>query len=356
MKSVVIYQDKIMPYRVGIFNELSKKVSLTVVYYNDKLPSGIEFKTVKTSIKKIRGYTFLGKAFRKEARSADAVILPLTQGMINTRLNLKNKKYIFWGIGVPAAYDCRFDGLGDNDVLAKMSKKANCCLFYSSYPIEKYKRLGFDTSKMFVADNTVVIPKIELSEEKDSILFIGSLYPQKKIDELLKAYNESYKKNSSLPYLTIIGNGSMYSWCEEYCKENSLTDKVKLLGEVHDEEILKEYFAKALMCVSPDQAGLSVLKSMGYGVPYVTHKDAITGGEILNITDGVNGILYETPEELVEIISESGMNKEKFIEYGKKAYDYYWESRRPEVMVKGFTDAVEYVTFSDKNKKGEKQG
>lgn len=343
MKKVVIYQDKIMPYRVGIFNLLSKSVDLTVAHADEKLPEGIEFKTVKTGIKKIRGYTFLGKEFKRLQKESDAVILPLTPGIVDTRLKLKSKKHIFWGIGVPAAYNCRFDSLGDNDTLAKLSRKANCCLFYSDYPIKKYDRLGFDTAKMFVANNTVCIPKIELSESKDSILFVGSLYPQKKIDELLKAYAEVHKENENIPYLTIIGDGSMYDWCKEYCRDNGLDDKVKLLGEIHDEEVLKKHFGKALMCISPDQAGLSVLKSMGYGVPYVCRKDAITGGEIFNIADKENGILYNSPNELREILVEVTNDAHKYIDYGVKAYEYYWANRVPENMVGGFVDAVNYV-------------
>lgn len=346
MYKVVIYQDKIMPYRVEIFNKLAQQVDLTVAYADgDFLPEGIEFKTSKIKIKKFRGYTFLGKDFKKLQKESDAVILPLTQGLVNTILNLKNKKHIFWGIGVPAAYNCRFDSLGDNDTLSKLSKKANCCLFYSSYPKEKYKKLGFKTEKMFVANNTVVIPKIELKKDKKSILFVGSLYPQKKIDELLIAYNEVHKKNADLPDLTIIGNGSMYDWCKDYCKKNGLSEKVKLAGEIHDETILKDYFADALMCVSPDQAGLSVLKSMGYGVPYVTHKNAITGGEIFNILNGENGVLYETEEDLVKIIEEASENRQKYLNFGEKAYEYYWRDRKPEIMVQGFVDAVNFVVL-----------
>lgn len=349
MYKVTIYQDKIMPYRVEIFNALSKQVDLTVVYSEEGLPDGIEFKIEKTSKRKIRGYTFLGKEFKKHQKESDAVILPMTPGIVDSRLKLKSKKHIFWGIGVPAAYNCRFDSLGDNDALAKMSKKANCCLYYSPYPLEKYKRLGFNTEKMFVANNTVAIPKIELHKEKNSILFVGSLYPQKKIDELLMAYNEVHKKNANLPDLTVIGNGSMYEWCKNFCEENGLSEKVKLVGEIHDESILKEYFADALMCVSPDQAGLSVLKSMGYGVPYVTHKNAITGGEIFNITDDENGVLYDSFDELVSIIEEASENKQKYLEFGDKAYEYYWNNRTPEIMVKGFVDAVKFVCEGKKN-------
>lgn len=47
------------------------------------------------------------------------------------------------------------------------------------------------------------------------------------------------------------------------------------MGGVYNDEELVSYFEKAIICIFPDQAGLSVLKSIGYGVPYVMHKDAI---------------------------------------------------------------------------------
>lgn len=98
-----------------------------------------------------------------------------------------------------------------------------------------------------------------------------------------------------------------------------------------------------IVCISPDQAGLSVLKSFGYGVPFVTHRDAITGGERLNIENGVNGVLFDSFDEITEIIKDCAERPECYMEMGKSAKKYYDENRTVRQMVNGFLEAIEFV-------------
>ena len=116
-----------------------------------------------------------------------------------------------------------------------------------------------------------------------------------------------------------------------------------MLGKIFDEQHLCSYFSRSLACISPGQAGLSVLKSMGYGVPFITKKDAITGGEIFNIKNGENGIIYQKDDELTDIILEIGEHRQKFLNMGKNAKEYYDKFRTPEHMAQGISGAIEYV-------------
>mgnify|MGYP006118466939 FL=1 len=83
---------------------------------------------------------------------------------------------------------------------------------------------------------------------------------------------------------------------------------------------------------------------MGYGVPFVTRENSITGGERLNIANNVNGVLYNSPEELVDIISNSFLNKQEYIEMGRNAKEYYMSNATPKHMVNGFIEAINYST------------
>jgi glycosyltransferase involved in cell wall biosynthesis len=146
-----------------------------------------------------------------------------------------------------------------------------------------------------------------------------------------------------IPKLIFIGDGDQRNFINKIIMESKLENQVQLLGSIYDEDILASYISNAYMCLSPDQAGLSVLKVMGYGVPFVTSKNAITGGEIFNIQNNINGILFDDFSELKNIILDCAENPNKYIRMGIKAKEYYDNNRTIDKMVKGFVDAIEYV-------------
>lgn len=348
MIKVLVHQETIPHYRIEIFNLLAQKVNLTVIYTNGNEPKNTNFRVIKVKKYKIPkiGY-FLSKRFYKELKNKDVLIHMLTDEYIdlnNIRFFNKNIKTIVWGIGVPASYEIRYDDLNIGcQKYLKMINKADAALFYSDYPLRKYSKMGVELKKLFVANNTVKVDNLNNLNKKDIILFVGSLYKQKKIDELLKAYKEAYDENNNIPPLILIGDGELKEKIKLWIDSVQLDKKIKLTGGIYEEKELASYFIRAILCISPDQAGLSVLKSMGYGVPYVTRRNAITGGEIFNISDGINGIFYDNYKQLVDIILNTIKNKEKYITFGKRAYEYYWEKRTPENMVAGFINAINYV-------------
>lgn len=67
--------------------------------------------------------------------------------------------------------------------------------------------------------------------------------------------------------LRIVGAGSEREVLEQYVKDNGLQDNVAFHGAIYDEKEILKIFQQSLLCFSPTQAGLSVPKSMGYGVP-----------------------------------------------------------------------------------------
>jgi len=117
-----------------------------------------------------------------------------------------------------------------------------------------------------------------------------------------------------------------------------------MVGPVYSQEELSKYFSKSLGCFSIDQAGLSVLQSMGRGVPFITFKNAITGGEIFNIKHEVNGLLLDGVSEIKSVILDMNENPDRYLQMGIKAREYYVENRTVKHMVQGFIDAIDYVT------------
>jgi len=172
---------------------------------------------------------------------------------------------------------------------------------------------------------------------------VGTLYQQKGLGELIEAYALAKQRCDNLLKLYIVGKGPEEQLIKDLIEAKGLSDSVVMTGAIYDEEVLKDYFLTSLLCISPKQAGLSVQKSLGYGTPFVTRPDAITGGERLDVRDKENGFFYESIEELADIMVDAFKNPAKIDEMSKNARNYYLTEASPEKMVEGALAAIKYV-------------
>lgn len=352
MTKLLIVYNKVWSYREPIFDIINKHFDLTVAFTDPQfINKSFSFKTIYTPGKLIGPFFVYDKPLNKLCADYDAVLAYHDLRYISVMclgLVLKRKYSLtYWGIGVSASYAHKFDEDKKFDFFRQFfAKRAESVVFYSDYPVEKYVKNGFERQKLFVANNTTdVSKKPDTNVKKESFLFVGTLYKQKGIDILLDAYGSLKSTlNGELPALNIIGEGPERQFIERWITENDMKDKVFLHGAIYDVDILKTFYERSVACISPNQAGLSVLTSMGYATAFVTEKDAITGGEIFNIKHMVNGLMYkggvdELKEQLAWIIN----NKQKVIEMGKAAKDHYDQNRTPQLMADSLMEAVRYA-------------
>lgn len=346
---VIIFYNKLFHYRIPIWNILSKYCDLTVTYSSGgeiTIPENVTFKVEYLKPYNNSKHFVIQKAnIRRMAKKYDAVIAYGNIAWLKySTLPWFNKtKVIFWTIGVSASYDSGFDKNSTWDkIRAFFYKQADAMAFYTTYPIDKYEKMGIPRERMFEVPNTVAVESINVNTPKDSLLFIGTLYRQKGIQHLLEAYKVN-KENPNLVTLNIIGKGPDEEYIANWIKENNMEEHVKMCGAIYDNKEKAKYFARSFACISPLQAGLSVLESMGYGVPFITIKDAITGGEVFNIHNGVDGVTMDSIEDLKDVIADIFNNKQKYLDYGIKAQEYYKKYRKPEDMANGLWEAIQYV-------------
>lgn len=357
---VLLIQNYIAHYNLPIYNLLgsNSNIDLTIAHFGKPAADvSLVYKEVLLTIRKKGPFILINENIYSLCNSFDVVIamgdIHFLDLMMLGKKRKRKFKLIYWGIGVSASYDNKFDADRKWDFVRYFFMHgADALLFYSSYPVEKYSKHGFNRKKLFVANNTVKVTRSSnVVKTGESILFVGTLYKEKGIYELLEAYLKASSVDENLPILNIVGNGEEYSNIEKWIVTNNLSQKIKLLGAIYDDATLEQLFMKAIVSVSPNQAGLSVLKSMGYGLPFITRFDSITGGERFNIINGVTGTIYNNPEELVDILCSMNQQKEKYKIMGENASDFYNNFRLPEHMVQGFIDAIFYVLT--KNRAGE---
>jgi len=352
MVKLLIVYNKVWSYRERIFDLINEHFDLTVAFTDPQfLNKEFSFKTIYTP-GKWRGPFFIhDKSLKSLCAGYDAVLALYEVRCISImRLGLIfNRKYslTYWGIGVSASYANRFDENKRWDKLRYFfGKKAESIVFYSDYPVEKYVKAGFERNMLFVANNTTnVSTPLNNDVKKESFLFVGTLYKQKGIEILLSAYGALKDiPREDLPVLNIVGEGPERQFIEQWIHENKMENKVYLHGAIYDVDVLKSFYEKSIVCISPNQAGLSVLTTMGYATAFVTEKNAITGGEIFNIKDMYNGIIYEGGvDELKEKLTWIINNKQKVIDMGRAAKEHYDQNRTPQLMADSLMEAVNYA-------------
>jgi glycosyltransferase involved in cell wall biosynthesis len=343
-------------YRLPIINKLSEFYDLTVAHYGKEIINErIKFKQVILKSRKIGPFIYFKENIYKLSKNYNAVLsLSELRVVPNIRLGFRKKRrfaLIYWGIGVSASYGKKYDQDKKLDWLRfNLMNNADSILFYSEYPVKRYIDFGIPREKLFVAHNTVeVSERIPIPNIKSHFLFVGTLYKVKKIYDLLEAYNILFKEFKNIPPLIIIGDGDERANIEKWIIINGFTEKVFLKGAITKQNELKEFYKDAIACISPGQAGLTVLNSMAYGVPFVTTPDAITGGEILNINKDINGLFYDGDiVELSKVLKYLANNPQKVYELSINAQNFYFEHRSLDKMTSGFIEAINYAISSRK--------
>tara|TARA_B100001057_G_scaffold499629_1_gene611037 strand:+ start:1062 stop:2096 length:1035 start_codon:yes stop_codon:yes gene_type:complete len=344
MKKVVIIQNIIPHYRIALYNELSKYYNIIVIHSGDFDSSQKKiFKTIKLKSLKIGPFNFQKKLNSTIAEeSPDAIIssFDITWPTSFFILFRNKSKMIWWGLD---------EGRSKISLYFKiLISKLNCpVIFYHSSIMKKFLAFGLKKDICFVANNTFHIPdRIEAFKySKKHLLFVGTIRKRKQLDLCIDAF---IKVNNSLKdkiNFIIIGDGPEKKILEKKIRISNNYDFINFVGQINDPAKLEDYYKHALASISYGQAGLSVLQSFAYGVPYITKTDTISGGEANNIIHDYNGKVVDNSllcleKELRKIMVDVNYAKK----LGKNAFDYYSEYCSINNMAKGFVKAINTIT------------
>ncbi|MFV3410586.1 glycosyltransferase [Bdellovibrio bacteriovorus] len=224
-------------------------------------------------------------------------------------------------------------------------------VFYTEKTKNRILSCGLKTKNIFVANNTFYVPRslntTSAVDHRNFILSSGSFDKRKQHDKLVEAFALSLSDIPKKVRLVFIGDGSELDSIKRLCFNLNIAERVHFLGRIETPTELAKIYRKTIACASFGQAGLAVLQSLGFGVPYITKINAISGGEIDNITSDYNGILCEdSVRSLANAIIKVCTDSEYTRKMRENAKEYYEISCTIENMVRGFTQAFE---SGDKN-------
>jgi len=345
---VVLMDMPLFPYRIYAYNELVKRgYELTVVSVSRKeetyeIPLAFEHHVLMPKwigpFERLKGFNL------EEYNDYDLIIVDPNLRMIDY-YRFYNKKYwkklIGWG---------HLTGRTSANKVAEWVRyhffnKFPALVFYDYQTRNAYIEHGFKADKLFVANNTQYVDPetVHPNEERRYFLYVGRIQERKGLDLALRAFaNMKKQHNDSQLEFVVVGGGDA-EYLKTIAVEEGITDALRLVGPVHDQAKLGEWFSHAIAYVSPGHVGLGVLHSFACGVPVITCTGRLHSVEVSNCRPD-NSILV--PYEVGEVASAMDklyVDKEYQKVLSENAYKHYWEKCTIDKMVDGIDNAIKYI-------------
>lgn len=214
----------------------------------------------------------------------------LKEQYLNTIKNSLLKKYVEWVLKKMRKHD-----LNSN-------KNIDFFVANSQYISERIKRI-------YKRDSVVIYPPVDVEKftleikKEDFFLTASRLVPYKKIDIIIKAFNQMPNKN-----LIVIGAGTEMNKLKQIANTN-----IHFLGHVSD-KILKNKMqkAKAFIFAAEEDFGITTVEAQACGTPVIAFNK---GGSSEIVIENKTGLFFE------EQTPESVLNKVK--EFEKINFDYH---------------------------------
>jgi glycosyltransferase involved in cell wall biosynthesis len=239
---------------------------------------------------------------------------------------IAGKKVIFWSHGLKGT------DIGLRKIIRTFFFKylPNGNILYGDFSKKIMTKNGFNPEKIFVIGNSLNYPlqqeiRERLMKNKEylvdlkkrifefdykTIIFIGRLIPNKKVEQIIEAILKLNAENLNLNCI-IIGNGSEKENLSAKIKQYGLTSQFFFPGELQNEVEIAELFLISDLMLSPGNVGLNCIHALAYGVPVITHDNfTFQNPEVESIIHGKNGFLYrhndfsDMTEKIQEWISE----------------------------------------------------
>lgn len=341
-KKVLIIQAVVPHYREIFFQKLAYYYDLTIMHSGQiRCDNDCSYKEIFVERVELGPFKFQKQFFNHIFKGYDVVIAmcdfhwPLN--ILGVFYHPIETKYVFWGCWLT-------DKFLIDRLKIYFARKAYSNIFYCAKDKDTFLKKNVPEEKLFVANNTVYVGNRRVSylnENKFRILFVGTLDVRKENFTLIEAFNSIKKRIDDNIILTIIGEGNTKDALIKLVRSLDLCDRVCFLGSITDVDVLAAFYSESIVSVSYGQAGLTVLQSFGFGVPFITRTDAISGGEKNNIVNGYNGYFCDGSQSDLEgrlmlLCNDIDMARKM----GENAFDFYTKNCTIDKMVEGFIAAL----------------
>ncbi|MFK2819101.1 glycosyltransferase family 4 protein [Flavobacteriaceae sp. LMIT009] len=349
-KEVVILYRVIQHWRAPFFELLNNDKKLKVSVWHG--PDFIDSKVVSTT----KPYSFFRKSlfslklrFRSSNgevlmpfspflfflliyKNPDVVIVEGASNLANSiqgfiYAKLFRKRFIWWSLG--KIKNRSFGKLRTKlDMLVQfIERKSDAIISYSSRGAEYFRSIGVKKENIFVAVNVVDTKKIEEKRSANirdvynspfnfTLLFVGALTKEKRIDILIKAMAHLKGIENDIGLL-IVGDGKNRKELERLTIELDIHN-IRFLGKRIEDNY--KFFNSANLFVLPGLGGLAISEAMCYHLPVLC---SIGDGCEVDLVTQENGIIEEqmTPQKLAAHLRFFYENQQLLKQMGEKSYE-----------------------------------
>lgn len=348
LKLAILY-GPLLHYRIALFNALSDRYELTVftTSYNGQR-NGLRFNVEIIKPQKIGCFAFqIGLRRNIRRHGFDICIVFFDVSFINALqlivFPVAPETYV-WGIWLT-------ENKIANWLRIAAIHRCKASIFYCQQHLDAVVALGVDSAKLYVAPNTIDVSNIKQQRahnKRNCILFVGSFTKRKGLCRLIRIFASLLPKIENDIRLVLVGDGPEMESLRNLISDLGIIERTMLPGRVNDQMSLAPFYSQALVAVSLSQAGLSVLQSMGFGVPFLTIKNTLSGGETNNIINGVNGYIVEDNDiAIANALLSITIDRDKVDTMGIAALKHYSEYSTIENYAQGFFDAMENTKIAN---------
>jgi len=244
----------------------------------------------------------------------DVLIIGCDPRLLSSRfavgwMKRRHRPSIGWGLGELPRSGPKFLKVARHLFARNFIHRFSGLLTYSSKAASDCGKLGVSDDRIFVAHNAIDNSESEkylskwgsddswkaqwrewlgFDPDLPSLLFVGRLLPQKKVDMLINAYVPLLGQCQ----LLIVGDGPSKSYLEEYAKPYG--EHIRFAGHQSGEMLAKCFIASDIF-VLPGWGGLALYQAMSYGKPVIASFG--DGTEVDLVQNGVNGVIFKSGDE-----------------------------------------------------------
>ncbi len=320
---VVIIHNIIAPYKVALFNELSKLIpNMEVIFIAEKEKRrdwNIDYTNInfaytllfQGSIDSINSFSIAKNTWRilEKISPKTSIICDYSNifGWISLLwAKINNNKLIFW---LDSTYGDRKHFFPKEQIKHFFLKHFDAFLAPGEKTKQYLKYMKVDNSKIittgYSVNNDFFIEQFQLLKNqkktllnkltikrKHNFIFIGRFAPEKNILNLLNSFLEVSKDNNEWGLL-LLGDGPLKEDIISFIIKNKLKDKILLPGFIQQNEIVK-YLITSDVLILPSYSepwGLVVNEAMLCSMPVIVSNRCGCESEL--VKEGVNGFSFD---------------------------------------------------------------